>query len=364
MLTLVEPTLLLDKVKCLQNIHAIVAKAVKHKVVLRPHFKTHQSHTIGGWFRDAGVSSITVSSLKMAEYFAADGWKDITVAFPLNIHEADRINYLTANIQLNVLVVDAATIDKLAAITPHTTGIFIEVDTGYHRTGINPADIKSIDAVLTAIQKYPHMQFKGFLAHAGHSYKLNHEPDKLTAIHTTSISPLIALKKKYLSSYPDLIISTGDTPTCSLADDFTGVDEIRPGNLVFYDLAQHRIGSCRLEQIAIAMACPVVASYPERNEIIIYGGAVHFSKDYSYLPDGTLHYGKVVKLHGNGWEITDTGMYIKSLSQEHGIVHAPKELAEKIRIGDFIGVLPIHACLTANEMKAYTTLEGEKITRL
>jgi len=33
------------------------------------------------------------------------------------------------------------------------------------------------------------------------------------------------------------------------------VDEIRPGNFVFYDLMQYRIGSCSVGQIAVAMAC-------------------------------------------------------------------------------------------------------------
>lgn len=364
MVSLIEPTLLLDKEKCLANIRMIVNKARNSGVVLRPHFKTHQSHAVGRWFREMGVTKITVSSLRMAEYFAADGWNDITVAFPVNVHEHERINQLAEKIRLNLLVVDSDTVSWLARVIKFPVGVFIEIDNGYHRTGISPADFSTIDLILSGIRKHSIFQFAGFLGHAGHSYKANGDREKILSIHEESIRCVIPLKKKYRQDYPDMILSTGDTPTCSLADTFSGIDEIRPGNLVFYDMAQYKVGSCNLDQIAVAMACPVVATYPEREEVVIYGGAVHFSKDFSTLHDGSLFYGRVVKLTDSGWSADDTGMYIKSLSQEHGIIHAPATRSEKIKIGDFVGVLPIHSCLTADAMKHYITLQGEMITKM
>jgi D-serine deaminase-like pyridoxal phosphate-dependent protein len=71
---IIEPTLLLDEVKCKSNILKMVEKAERNGVRLRPHFKTHQSHAVGQWFRAAGVRAITTSSLRMACYFVADGW--------------------------------------------------------------------------------------------------------------------------------------------------------------------------------------------------------------------------------------------------------------------------------------------------
>ena len=72
----------------------MAGKAHANRLVFRPHFKTHQSHLIGQWFREEGVTKITASSLSMAAYFAEDGWDDITVAFPVNIREMDTINEL------------------------------------------------------------------------------------------------------------------------------------------------------------------------------------------------------------------------------------------------------------------------------
>ncbi|MBX7172932.1 MAG: alanine racemase [Pyrinomonadaceae bacterium] len=363
MIKLTEPTLLLDKAKCLKNIEFIVEKAKKQNITLRPHFKTHQSHEIGRWFRHLGVEKITASSLKMAEYFAEDGWQDVTVAFPVNVHEIERINSLAEKIKLNLLVVAPETIEKLAKDLKFPVNIFIEIDSGDHRTGLNPDDFENIDRILAEINRFELLTFKGFLTHAGHSYGVRGDKEELAKIHRESVSLVAPLKAKYSAQYSYLTISYGDTPNCSVMEDFTGLDEIRPGNLVFYDVVQTEIGSCTLDQIAVAMACPVVAKNPDRNEIVIYGGAVHLSKDSMIMPNGAKSFGKVVNLTEKGWETDETGAYLKSLSQEHGVISAPDEFFEKVQLGDFFGVLPIHSCLMVDLNSSYLTLEGEKISK-
>ncbi len=362
--SLTEPTLLLDKKKCLKNIQAIVDKAKRSNVTFRPHFKTHQSHEVGRWFHEKGVTKITVSSLKMAEYFADDGWDDITVAFPVNVHEKERINRLAEKITLNLLVVSAETVDQLGKEIHYPINLFIEMDTGSHRTGVAPENYSLLDAILDRINAYSHLSFKGFLTHDGHSYKIRNDKNAIRNIYQNTITIAKKLKQKYSTHYPGLLFSLGDTPTCSVIETFTEIDEIRPGNFVFYDFTQVVIGSCTVDQIAVAMACPVVAMYPERNEIVVHGGAVHFSKDYLELSDGAISFGQVVRLSNSGWSAEDTGMYIKSVSQEHGIIHADISNTEKIKVGDWLGVLPVHSCLTADAMRSYLTIEGERILTL
>jgi len=64
-----KPTLVLDENKCRSNIAMMAEKAKRSGVIFRPHFKTHQSVTIGNWFRDEGIENITVSSVTMASFF-------------------------------------------------------------------------------------------------------------------------------------------------------------------------------------------------------------------------------------------------------------------------------------------------------
>ncbi len=359
---IIEPTLLLDKRKCLHNIEAMVNKAKRSNVIFRPHFKTHQSREIGRWFRNFGVDCITVSSLKMAQYFAADGWKDISVAFPANIREIDRINELAGKITLNVLVESPVVVSQLKNKLTAPVNVFLKIDVGYHRTGIAPENFRVIDEILSEIESADLMTFKGFLTHAGHSYHAKSKAD-ITKIHNNSVQILNWLKNKY-KTYPEVILSIGDTPTCSIVDDLTGIDEIRPGNFVFYDVMQWNIGSCRLDQIAVAMVCPVVAKHSERNEIVIYGGAVHFSKECMLTPEGEKCFGLLVELNQAGWIIPQKPAYLKSLSQEHGILKVKDDIFEKIHEGDLVSILPIHSCLTGNLMKSYLTLDGDIISRL
>ncbi len=346
-----KPGLVLDTEKCKRNIEMMAGKAKSHNLFFRPHFKTHQSLEIGRWFQDFGVDRITVSSLEMAEYFSPE-WKDITVAFPVNILEINTINRLAENINLNLLVESSETVSFLQQHVRSELGVFIKIDVGYHRTGLSPDALPEIDQILRNISESSNLSFRGFLTHAGHTYACRTR-EAILDIHQKTREILLGLKSLYVKNYPDLILSIGDTPSCSVADDFSGIDEIRPGNFVFYDLMQHQIGSCTINQIAVALACPVVAVHPDRNELVIYGGAVHFSKEVlEDAQDGRI-YGRVAVQSNGIWDEPIPGMFVKTLSQEHGIVSVPDSLKSSFNVGDILYILPVHSCLTANLVKSY-----------
>jgi len=142
---------------------------------------------------------------------------------------------------------------------------------------------------------------------------------------------------------------------------FSGIDEIRPGNFIFYDMMQVQIGSCKIDDIAVAAACPVVAKYPERHCIAVYGGAVHLSKESMVNDDGVVQYGRIALPTDTGWEILPDDNFVYSLSQEHGLIQASDSLLQNIHIGDLLLVLPIHSCLTANLLNGYQTISGMPI---
>jgi D-serine deaminase-like pyridoxal phosphate-dependent protein len=355
------PSLLLDEQKCRRNIATMTQKAIDNQVIIRPHFKTHQSHEIGRWFREKGVERITVSSFRMAEYFAEDGWKDITVAFPVNILEISRINTLASKIQLNLCLENLATLQFLEKNLKENVGVLIEINAGNNRSGLSLAHLPSITKLVEGLSQSKKMQFLGFLGHAGQSYHARSHEAILKA-QQYSIHVMNELRQTFITDHPDLIISLGDTPTCSVADQFPGIDEMRPGNFVYYDVTQNYIGSCATDQIAVAMACPVVAKYPERNEIIVYGGGVHFSKDRVNRRDGTTIFGLIADWTKTGWTVvTDAHSYVSGLSQEHGKIRTTDARIAAIKIGDLIPIVPVHSCMTADLMKSMQTLDGRTI---
>ncbi len=353
------PTLLLDEEKCLKNIKLMSDKAISNQLKFRPHFKTHQSAEIGGWFQNLGISSITVSSVQMAAYFANAGWRDILIAFPVNILEIDEINKLAQKVKLHLLLESVESTKFLINNLKFPSGVYLKIDTGYHRTGLSPDD-NDILRILELIKKSNKLKLTGILTHAGNSYNAENE-EHILLIHNQSVKQLECIKNKFFSDFPDCILSIGDTPGCSLVNDFKGVDEIRPGNFVFYDVMQYLLGVCKWAQIAIAMACPVVAKHKDRNEIVIYGGAIHLSKEAIVNKEGEKIYGLIVKLQNGKWGKPLSETYVSGISQEHGIIKTTKNIFDQIKIGDNIGILPIHSCLTANLMNSFTTLSNRKI---
>lgn len=360
--SITQPTLLLDPLRCKTNIRKVAEKAMTQGFELRPHFKTHQSHTIGSWFRDEGINKITVSSVGMASFFAMNDWNDITVAFPVNIRQIATINELCERINLGLLVEDPATVDFLGKHLTGKASIWIKIDVGTHRTGIAAEDVPIVDHILNSIGDYSNLIFKGFLGHSGHTYQ-SHSVDEVSRIHQNALTIMQRLKTKYQGVYPDLKISLGDTPGISMLDNMGEVDELRPGNFVFYDLQQLEIGSCNVDDIAIAMACPVVAVHPERNQWIIYGGGIHFAKDFLTFKDGKKCFGRFVRQEHNSWTTADvlTNPFLISISQEHGVVQCTDETFNLCKPGDISLWLPVHSCMTADCMGAYLSTDNHMI---
>ena len=165
-----KPTLLLDEKKARTNLRHMAAKAAAAKVRFRPHFKTHQSASIGEWFREEGVAAITVSSLTMAEYFAGHGWEDILVAFPVNLREMETINRVAGRIQLGLLLESPESAMALEKGLNAPVDIWIKVDTGMHRAGLDVNDVKAVCALAVEVQSCPHLRLRGLLTHAGQTY--------------------------------------------------------------------------------------------------------------------------------------------------------------------------------------------------
>ena len=353
------PKLLLDKEKSLQNIEKMVRKAARNSLSFRPHCKTHQSAEIASWFRDFGVKAITVSSFPMARYFALAGWSDILVAFPFQPGEMENLIGLSEICRLSILVDSPAALPFLNHI-PNQVSFFIDIDTGYGRTGVKAENPDLIEQIIVKAGANPHLDFCGFYCHAGHSYKAGSQKER-DGIHQKALDDLEGLKKQFGHNAPKVLY--GDTPNCSTQEDFGEIDEITPGNFVFYDLIQHALGACSIDDIAMAMECPVAGRYPAGESILIHGGAVHFSKE-SLLLNGVAIFGQQVQQTDQGWAEADEERYLTSISQEHGVMEQCGDLIMEVNIGDKLLFLPVHSCLTANLMREYRTLNGKSIATL
>jgi len=364
-LSITRPEVVADLDICTANIRRMAARARNAGLIFRPHFKTHQSRAIGRIFRDMGVQAITVSSVSMARYFAADGWNDILIAFPLNLREWDVLPQPGENKALGLLISDTAVIGQLPSVLPKGLYFLLELDTGQGRSGLLADDFGAIrEAVSLCDEKS--LPLRGFLFHDGHSYLARSQAD-IAEVRTRTLGLISRLRGNLCEAFPgrEFLFSGGDTPTCSLDERYDGIDEIRPGNFVFYDLMQLQLGSCGLADIAARLICPVVAVYPAKNRLVVYGGAIHLGKDYLAGPDGRKFYGQACfHTHRVGCREELPDARLVSVSQEHGVVEAPASVISRFRAGDLIDILPVHSCLMISMALHILDTRGKKLDTL
>ncbi len=317
----------------------------------RPHFKTHQSHEIGRWIRSAGVNGITVSSVSMGHYFSEDGWDDITIAFPFYRGMLPELIELEKQASLRLFLHQPGQVALLDKELSNPFKFYIEIDAGYGRSGIKHDDYNSIDEIIRASEAAKHCQFHGFYIHDGGTYSARNREEIRHSIEA-SLDALLKLKE----AYPQAKISLGDTPSASISDDLSQLDELTPGNFVFYDWMQVQIGSCTYDDPALFAILPI-AQQISPDKAIVHGGAVHLSKD-TIIQNNVRTFGQAV-MFGDKQTNPIEGSFLSALSQEHGTLSGfmPRQMK------DYVVICPIHSCLTANLFTYFVTPSGKRIEK-
>lgn len=355
---LTTPFFVVDRAIARRNAERMREKAARGGVVLRPHVKTHK--TVEGARLQLGAETgpITVSTIAEAEDFADHGFEDITYAVPIAPSKLDRCAALGGRVQrLNLLVDSAPAISAMESFA-RTNGVrfdvFLKIDCGYHRAGVEPSDPEALRLART-LDESDMLRLRGLLTHAGHSYHARSREE---------IVPIAEAEQRCLTTFAaslkdegilGLIRSIGSTPTMSVAESIDA-DEIRPGNYLFFDLFQATIGSCTLDDCAAWVAASVIGAYPERREAIIDCGSLALSKDAGATHvDPEAGYGLVTDLAGVGMDCR-----LRSLSQEHGIL-VFDDAASIPRVGSTVRIIPNHSCLTAALHESYIVIEGGEV---
>ena len=127
-----------------RNIDRMQAFAAEHGLDLRPHVKTHKCVEVGRRQVEAGAVGITAGNVGEAEVFAAAGFDDIFLAYPVwpSGTKGDRIRRLAQTTRMRVGVDNVAAIEALADAMgdePDRLQVVVEVDCGARRSGAPPA---------------------------------------------------------------------------------------------------------------------------------------------------------------------------------------------------------------------------------
>lgn len=132
-------------------------------------------------------------------------------------------------------------------------------------------------------------------------------------------------------------VSVGSTPTELSRESFEGITEIRPGNYVFLDRTQLRLGVCQEADCALFVLATVVSANDDY--LIVDAGSKTLSSDAGAHGSGAPGSGLAVPLRGG------PGLELVKLSEEHGFLRRD---GRDLQVGERLLILPNHACPVAN----------------
>ena len=355
------PSLLLDLRRVRRNAKRVSDLAWADDVRLRPHIKTHKCVEVARIQTEGHDGAVTVSTIEEARAFARGGFTDITYAVPIERGKfAEAIEILRSGVKLNLLTDDSATVtalDEACEKEGARFDVFLKIDCGTHRVGVEPHTPEAIE-IPRLILDAKNLDFAGILTHAGHSYNAS-STDEIVEIARHERDVMVGHAERLRSEGIEVpTVSIGSTPTIMHINHLDGIDEVRPGNYIFFDNFQATLGSCSFEDTALTVLAAVIHKDRTRRRLVIDAGAIALSKDRGPVGlDPGCGYGRVLDVEGN-----DTGMRVSGLSQEHGEIDAGDGMAfEHLQVGDRVRILANHSCLTAAQHSHYNVIEDNKI---
>jgi D-serine deaminase-like pyridoxal phosphate-dependent protein len=365
------PAAVLDLGVLERNVAAMAAKARALGVGLRPHAKTHKCVEVARLQQGAGAVGLTVATLAEARVFADAGFDDITWAVPVVPDRLGEVVELARRLTFRVLVESEAAAAAVAAAAREggvRLHVWLEVDSGQRRTGVDP-DLPFAEALARRLAEAGGaggpgggLVFDGLLTHAGQGYSATDRAE-LTRVAAAERDVMVGLAERLRrAGVPVPGVSIGSTPTMAAATDLAGVTEIRPGNYVFNDFVQAANGVCRLEDCALSVLATVISHQPRAGHAVVDAGALALSKDLG--PADTARrrgYGPV--LRGLAGGEVEPALQVQSVTQEHGVVAgaSPADVEGRLAVGEKVRILANHSCLTAALFDEYVVVRGEEV---
>ncbi|MGJ7499494.1 DSD1 family PLP-dependent enzyme [Variovorax sp. ZT5P49] len=360
--TIDTPAALIERTRMQHNIARMQQRMNELGVRFRPHVKTSKCIAVAKAQRDAGAQGITVSTLKEAEQFFAEGFTDILYAVGMAPHRlAHALDLRRRGCALGILtdgVESARAIVEFGRANGEVFDVLIEVDTDGHRSGIRPEE----DALLEVAHVLHDggMRLGGVMTHAGSSYELD-TPEALRAMAEQERSGCVhAAQRLREAGLPCPVVSVGSTPTALMAEALEGVTEVRAGVYVFFDLVMRNIGVCTEDDIALSVLTTVIGHQADKGWAIVDAGWMAMSRDRgTQKQKRDFGYGQVCDVDGR---VLD-GYVLSGANQEHGILSregAPDTgIAARFPIGTRLRILPNHACATGAQFPEYQALSED-----
>jgi D-serine deaminase-like pyridoxal phosphate-dependent protein len=336
---LITPALVLDVDAAQRNIDRMASELRRMgSTTIRPHYKTHKSPDLARRQVLAGAGGLSMATVWEAAVLAAAGMDDLFVVN--TVSHPDKIRLLAElarDHRILVAVDEAANADAHSAAAVRagsTVEIFVEVDTGMNRCGVDTAE--EALAVARHVTGLPGLRFGGITGYEGHctltpEADLRHERQQEAMKQFTGVADLLEA-----NGVPCPIRSAGGIATWQWTAAFPGITEIQAGSYVVMDNFHGRMAA-GFEQ-SLTVQASVISR--QSNLVIVDVGNKSVADTNN------------VTMVGHDHEVF-------RFDEEHGIFSAAG--GSSLKVGDSVALVPGYSPSTVNCYDAFHVVQDDVV---
>ncbi len=347
------PALLIYADKVAHNIAVTIRALGGDANRWRPHVKTAKLGFVMRMLAERGVVNVKCATTLELQTAAAAGATDILVAYPMMGANARRVCELAAQLphcRISALVENAA---QISAWMGSRVGLFIDVNSGLDRTGLEQERTSELIALAQAIEA-AELIFRGLHVYDGHMSKYadlatrevmahqnyDHLMELVTALNTAGI-------------IVEEVVTAG-TPAfpCALTykpfNDAPFIQRVSPGTVVYGDCTSARQLPAEWGYAPAAVVVASVVSNPTAQRITCDAGHKAVSADAG-VPTCTV--------------LGRPELQPDKPSEEHLPINVPAGVTAPA-IGEYLYLVPRHVCPTVNNFDHALIVEQGRIVRV
>ncbi|UKZ82834.1 hypothetical protein TrVFT333_010632 [Trichoderma virens FT-333] len=364
-----QPAMILDKAKMHRHCKSLLDAVEYLGVHFRAHVKTHKT-----------LEGIEYLQPLLHEFIQNGREVSILYGIPLPPSQVDRLAAIGRQLgqgTISVMIDHTSQLSHVARFAEQASfpaGVYLKVDTGYHRAGLPPSGLNKDDLVskLMSLDRQGKINFIGLYSHSSLSYNdstaeqaMANLEDELSGVgaspQVTSIENLVRNEGTLLEGAKNLQQTLQKVVTerhCG----FRTKLELHAGVYSLLDVQQLSTHSRAHfgdyeEEIAISVTAEVCSVYNDGER----------QQPEALLAVGVLGLGREPCAAYEGWGIINRDAYspntpnpdrrliVKRVSQEHSIVswglingHGDEDSQQPIplQVGQTVRIYPNHACIT------------------
>jgi D-serine deaminase-like pyridoxal phosphate-dependent protein len=320
----------------------------------RPHVKTAKLRYVMQRYVAQGIQNFKCSTSLELQTVCEAGAGDVLLAYPVVGANARRVRQLSEQFSKTRVSALVENVEQIDAWRGSTIGLFIDVNPGMNRTGVEQDHIDEIAGLAKAIETAG-LEFRGLHYYDGHMGGIADFQERQTTAHQgyDRLMKLVSAFEQANIKIAEVI--TAGTPAfpCSLSyrpfAEASFIHRISPGTVVYGDCTSLAQLPAEYGYQVAAVVISTVVSQPTANHLTCDAGHKTVSADAGVPNCFVLGHADLTPQHPS-----EEHLPIEIAANAHAD-------AAKPGIGDTLYLVPKHVCPTVNNFDHAIIVEGGRI---